>query len=346
MKPVVVNLRNLGVTQVTGVQRYTQELVQRLPQLERVGETQGLEGIRGHTWEQFALPTQLNGRLLWSPGNTGPLAVKRQVVTIHDLSALDHPENLSRAFAGWYGFLLPRLARRVQRVITDAEYTRQRLLEDFRLHPDQVVAIPLGVDPRFRPTDAASTADVRQRLEIPTPHYLLSLSSLEPRKNLSRLLQAWAKVVAELPSDLWLVIAGGRGKSLVFKDVSFDPLPPRVHLTGRVADPDLPGLYSGALAFMFPSMYEGFGFPPLEAMACGVPSIAGNRTSLPEVIGDAGLLFDPVDVAALSHNILKLVSDQDLRNTLAQKGLERVRQFSWEKTTKQTWQVLQDAAQD
>ena len=345
MSALVVNVRVLSSV-LTGVQRYTLELLSRFGSRVRTVAPKGrLDGVRGHLWEQVVLPRHLEGELLFSPSNTGPLTVARQVVTVHDVVPLDHPEWLNPRFAAWYRFLVPRLVRRVRRVTTISEFTRTRLLERTGVDPEKIVVIPNGVDARFHPRSEEEVGKVRDALGIPTEHYVLSLGSLEPRKNLHRLLQAWERVQAEIPQEVWLVLAGAKGKPLVFRDISFDRLPPRVYLTGRVPDEYLPALYSGALAFAYVSVYEGFGLPPLEAMASGTPPLTGNRTALPEVVGDAGLMVDPYDVEAIAWGLKRLVEDSVLLEELRRKGLERANQFSWDKTADLTWKVLQEAAE-
>lgn len=265
----------------------------------------------------------------------------RQVVTVHDLSVIDHPEGFNPLFREYYRFLLPRLARRVRAVITPSAFTKERLVEWAKVAPSQVYAIPLGVDGRFRPQEAQAVERARMALGIPSAYYILGLGTLEPRKNLSRLLSAWERVQRELSEEVWLVVAGGKGKRLVFKELALERLPPRLYFTGRVPDELLPPLYAGALAFVYPSLYEGFGLPPLEAMACGTPVLASNAASLPEVVGDAGLLVNPYDVEAIAHGIRQLVQDGTLREELRRKGLERARRFTWERTAESTWAVLQ-----
>jgi glycosyltransferase involved in cell wall biosynthesis len=346
MDRVIVNTRTLGSSSLTGVQRYTLEILKRLDKIETIAPKQPQDGLKGHLWEQTILPNRLGNKLLWSPANTGPLAVRRQVLTIHDLSPLDHPENFSRGFSAWYKFLLPRLMRRVSRVLTVSEYSRKRVIELAHIEPERVFAVHNGVEARFQPRSKPEVEQVKKNLGLPSPHYVLSLSSLEPRKNLHRLLQAWAQVYPELPEEVWLVIAGGKGRSLVFREVSFDPLPPRVYLTGRVQDQDLPALYTGALAFIYPSVYEGFGLPPLEAMATGTPIITGNLTSLPEVVADAGLMVDPYNVEAIAEALKRLIDEEALRMELGKKGLERAALFTWERTADLTGQVFQAAIRD
>src|ERR1700730_4901482 len=183
-----VNLRTLGYG-ITGVQRYLLSLLPHMPsELNSVKPSQALQGIKGHVWEQVYLPTQLRRRLLWSPGNTGPIAVSRQVLTVHDAASLDHPEWFERKFALWYNVLLPRLVRKVRAVITVSHFSKERIVRLTGVEPDRVHVIPNGVEPRFRPADPNTIQQVRKRFELGYP-YILFVGSLEPRKNLKILLE-------------------------------------------------------------------------------------------------------------------------------------------------------------
>jgi len=346
MQGIVVNVRILRFP-TTGVQRYTLELLSRFgDRVERVAPSHNPEGVTGHLWEQIVLPFEVGRHLLWSPSNTGPLAVRRQVVTVHDAVPLDHPEWLNPRFAGWYRFLLPKLIPRVQRVITVSEFSKARILEHIRVDPTRIVVIPNGVDARFRPLENQEHLRLIRHLGIPSPHFVLSLGSLEPRKNLGRLLKAWELVSRKLPQEVWLVVAGAKGKAQIFQDVSFEELPPRVHFTGHVPDEYLPALYSAALVFVYVSVYEGFGIPPLEAMASGTPTLTGNQTALPEVVGDAGLTVDPFSIEAIADGLHTLIDNSALRQQLRQRGLERVAQFNWDDIAERTWSVLHEAAKE
>lgn len=329
---------------MTGVQRYVQEIRQHLPgEVDPLGPSWARRDIAGHAWEQFVLPSQLNGRLLWSPSNTGPLAVGRQVVTIHDMVPLDHPEWLNRRFAAWYRWLLPRLVRRVRRVIAISNFTRERVLAHCRVAPEQVVAIPHGLDRRFRPSPVGEIAELRQVLGLQGP-YLLSLGGIGPRKNLAGLLAAWRRVQSALPGPIVLAVAGQACPPNIFGRAAAEPLPPRTVFLGRVADEALPALYSGAEGLIYPSLYEGFGKPPLEAMACGTPVVASRGSGLEETAGAAALLVDPRDVKALANAIEAAVSDVALRQDLRRRGLEHAAKFVWETAAARTWAVLQSAA--
>lgn len=341
---IVCNTRNLD-SALTGVQRYTKEILAKSTGAACVVKPrQPLQGFRGHAWEQFILPSKLHQSLLWSPSNTGPLSVERQVVSIMDMSPLDHPEWSSRKFSSWYHFLIPRLVKRVRRVLTISEFSRERILSHCPEAASKIHVTPLAANQRFQPVDEGAVATAIRQLVLPSSHYIVALGSLEPRKNLKTLLKVWAQIQSKLPEEVWLVLAGAKGKSLVFGNQSYENLPPRIHLTGHVPDDVLPALYSGALATVYLSYYEGFGLPPLEAMSCGTPVLVSNTTSLPEVVGDAGLMVDPFDTEAIGDGLIRLVEDSALRQKLRSLGLARSKQFSWDKTAQQTWQVLKEAA--
>lgn len=345
-KSFIMNTRVLQ-SHTTGVQRYILELQARFGgKVEVIAPKQSLAGVHGHAWEQFVLPSKVRGKVLFSPSNTGPLAATSQVVTLHDVVPLDHPEWLNTKFAAWYRFLTPRLVKRAAHVITISEYSKERILAHTSIDESRITVIPNGVDARFRPHTPDEVVEKLNGLDLPSRHYALCVGSLEPRKNLARLLQAWSRIQADIPDDIWLVLTGKRGNSRVFAEAAgMDALPPRVHLTGHVADDVLPALYAGAVAFVFPSLYEGFGLPPLEAMASGVPVLTGNRASLSEVVGDAGFMVDPARVDEIAEGLLALIDNEGLRKELIGKGLLRAEQFDWAKTAGRTWNVLRQVAQ-
>ncbi len=330
----VVNGRFQG-RRLTGVERYASEIVRCLGSaVEVVKPSQPLSGVQGHLWEQLLLPRALDKRsFLWSPANTGPLAVTRQAVTIHDLSVVDHPEWFNTNFRLWYMLLLPRLAQRARVVLTVSNHSRRSLLKKFKLPDEKVIVVPDGVNLRqFQPCDAST---VRAKYGL-AGRYILFVGSLDPRKNLERLSQAM--VLLSDIRDLQLVIAGSWTN--VFRAVSVSTAKRRVRLLGYVPDEDLPGLYSGATIFIMPSLFEGFGLSVLEAMACGAPVITSYAGALPEVVGDAALQIDPTSVEGMAEAMRTLLSHESLRADLKRKGLERVRQFSWERSAQQVLEVM------
>jgi glycosyltransferase involved in cell wall biosynthesis len=337
---IVANTRSLG-SGMSGVQRYTAELCTRLGRsINTVSPTRPLHGILGHLWEQMRLPALVGSRLLWSPANVGPLLIPNQVVTIHDVGHLDHPEWYNPRYAAWHRWMTPRLVRRVRRVVVVSEFTKRRLVDLTGVNESRVVVVPNGVDRRFYPRSDAEITAVGHSLSLPSARYILSLGSIEPRKNLARLLQAWSSVVSDLPSDVWLVIAGRQGRDWVFSGEKLGDLPPRVFCTGFVSDVHLPALYSGALAMAYLSVYEGFGLPPLEAMACGTIAITGNLASLPEVVGSAGITVDPYNIDAIAEAIAYAVTCGSERAHLRQRVIERSRAFRWENAAARTLEIL------
>lgn len=324
------------------MQRYAIELVSRLgDRLEVIRPQRPLRGGLGHVWEQVYLPLATGKRLLWSPNNTGPLSISRQVCTIHDLIPLDHPEWFNPRFVALYKWLMPRLVANLQHVIAISEFTKGRVIEHFQIDPKKVSVVPNGVDSAFRPCSPERVKEVRKRIGLGEKPYVLCVSSLEPRKNLKRLLEAWTRLPQALHHEYQLVLAGAKGNSAVFGDAGLQDPPPNALFAGYVSQEDLPALYSGAVLFAYPSLYEGFGLPPLEAMACGVPVVTSGTSSLPEVTAGAAIAVDPMNVEAVAEGLRELMTNEDLRNGLAERGLSRAAQLSWDTTAWKTWAILE-----
>ncbi len=324
----------------TGMQRYAAQVVchfNRAPQI--VAPARPLRGLRGHMWEQSVLPSRVGSKLLWSPCGTGPLTVTRQVVTIHDIIPVDHPEWFSRRFAALHTWLIPKLARRVRQIIVPSEYTKQRLIERFAIPPERIAVIREGVGEEFFPRPEDEIARARQAFGIPAGPYVLSVGSMEPRKNLKRLLEAWPEV--ERRWGVSLVIAGAKGASAVFRNADPGPVSKSVIFAGYVPDESLPALYSGSTCFVFPSLYEGFGLPVLEAAACGVPVVASNITSIPEVSGSSAILVDPGSVAEIASAIGRVLDDPAGSRALALPGINFARNQSWRRCAAKTEQLLE-----
>ncbi|HZB95933.1 MAG TPA: glycosyltransferase family 1 protein, partial [Herpetosiphonaceae bacterium] len=234
-------------------------------------------------------------------------------------------------------------------VITASEAAMQDLRMTFGVPSSKLTVVPLAVDERFRPQPESAIATLRQKYDLPR-QYVLYLGSNKPHKNIGALVDAWANLLRNQSmlgsaSPTALVIAGHVDPrySLVQKRTLEHGMASTVRFLPDVVDDDLPALLSGALCFVFPSLHEGFGLPPLEAMACGTPVIASNRTSLPEVVGDAGLLVDP-EPEALAAAIARLVGDAGLRLALRERGLERAAAFSWKWTATETLRVYREVA--
>jgi glycosyltransferase involved in cell wall biosynthesis len=343
MGEIVVNGRFLGHP-LSGMQRYAREVTKRLKGRVSVhAPERHLRSGAGHIWEQLVLPYAVGDRLLWSPCSSGPLAAPHQVLTLHDTSTLDCPEYFNPSFARYYSWLLPHLARRVKRIIASSEFTKSRIVELIGVPADRITVIHLGVDKSFSPKTEQDVERAKSAVGIELNRYLLTVGSIEPRKNLARLLDAWALIEPTIPSDLGLVIAGERGRSHIFRSSDFPSLPKRVFFAGHVDESLLPGLYTGALAFVCPSLYEGFGLPVLEAMACGVPVVASSNTALPEILGGAGVYCNPHSVESIA-DAMRQVLDQPTRTRLGQQTLQRSKLFTWERTTAATWAVLNETS--
>ncbi len=297
--------------------------------------------MAGHAWEQFTLPCLTKGELLWSPCSTGPISVARQIVTVHDTFPLDHPEWFSKSFSfGFKSILLP-LIRRAKRVIAVSEFTRQRILSLTGVEGDKVVAVHSGVGGQFRPQSSQCVRRAQHIAGLEGKRYFLSVSSLEPRKNIKRLLNAWRRVLGELPPDYCLVLAGKTGSTTVFESLHITDPPERVIMPGYIDDQDLPALYAGARALLYPSLAEGFGLPVLEAMACGLPVLTSNNSALPEIAEGVSLLVDPLDEEAIARNIRQLATDDSLCEGLARLGRQRAERFTWENAAGKTWAILE-----
>lgn len=338
---VVVNGR-FHAHRPTGMQRYALSVSERLAdKVSCLKPPVALRGPAGHLWEQTILPLSARGRLLWSPNNTGPIASRRHVCTMHDLIPLEHPEWFNPRFAAWYQWLLPRLARNLDHVVAISEFTRQRVQELLGVPESRITVVPNGVDAAYHPRTEEETAAVRSRFELGGNPYLLYVGSLEPRKNLAGLMKAWRIALSGIPNEVQLVVTGAAGRSAVFAQQTLGEIPPRVKFTSYVPEADLPALYAGATAVVYPSLYEGFGLPVLEAMASGAPVITSSNTSLPEVAGDAAVLVNPHNAEEIAGAMQTVVASESLRQRMRAAGLARARQFSWERCTLETWRVLE-----
>ena len=340
--PLAMNGRILSGP-LTGVQRYTLELMRRLcPPASLIRPNAPTHGMRGHLWEQFVLPSLLKGRPLWSTANSGPLRVREQVVTIHDVLPLDCPEWVGKQYGAWFRWLVPRLVTQVAAVIVDSRFTAERLMTLTDVAEERVHVIPLGVDQAFRKCSETQVSDARKALGIPDGPYFLSLGSMDLRRNLGTLLDAWPTVRRGIPGCS-LVLAGAPLAPRVHGHVRPPAALDGVHFTGRVPESLLPAVYSGAVAFVFMSRYEGFGLPVAEAMACGIPVVTANTSSLPETVGDAGILLDPGDANALAAALQSLGTDERYRAELGESCAARGASWSWDVCAERTMRVLHDS---
>lgn len=270
-----------------------------------------------------------------------PIRHGAAVVTIHDLSFLLVPECADQRLRAHLERVVPASVRAADFVCADSENTRNELTTLLDVPPERAAVVTGGVDQRFKPvTDEAVLEAIRHKYGLAFP-YIFFMGTIEPRKNLGRLLQAYTRLRQQGRTRHRLVIAGGLG--WLYQDVlrEIDQLAAEqeVIFLGRVPDDDLPALYSLCDLFVFPSLYEGFGLPPLEAMACGKAVVCSNSSSLPEVVGDAGVLVSPYDVDALADAIAGLLEDPERRAELGRRAIQRARLFTWEESARRTLEI-------
>ena len=299
-------------------------------------------------WRQFILPVLLRRHridvcfftnFVISVAATCPV-----VLTIHDLSVWLFPRTHSFRNVVWARSLVPMSTHRSKHIIADSNNTKLDLVRMMGISSNKVSVIPLGAPDEFNPKPQKQDPEAIDRYGVVRP-FILYVGTLEPRKNLINLIRSFDRL-AKTRADVHLVLAGRRGwmAQAIFDELERLDLLGMVHITGYVRDRDLPSLYRQAELFVYPSLYEGFGLPPLEAMACGTPVIVSKSSSLPEVVGDAGLYVNPLDVEELALSMEKVLGDADLASDLGARGLKRAAQFSWKKTAEKTLEILRMAA--
>jgi glycosyltransferase involved in cell wall biosynthesis len=373
---IAIDAHSVG-TKLGGNESYAVNLIEALAQIDDVNEytlfvTTAEARNRFHQrWPNFKvrstlphtplirIPLTLSAELRKHPVDVlhvqftaPPFCPCPVVVSIHDLSFEHLPETFHRRSRIQLRLTVRRSARRAAKILTLSEHTRRDIIDTYGIDPSRITAIPLAAPGHFKPVeDNRELQRVRHNYGI-DGQYILSVGSIQPRKNLARLVQAYARVRASLRDKVTetelpkLVLVGKRGwlYGETLRALEETRVADSVILTGYVPESDLPALYSGALCFVYPSYFEGFGLPPLEAMKCGAPVIVGNQTSLPEVVGDAGLPVDPFDVRSIAEAIEKLINDSVLRQELSVKGQRRAEMFTWRKTAQQTLEIYQQVS--
>ena len=368
---IAIDAHSVG-TRLAGNETYSVNLIEALAQIDQtnrytlyVTTPEAIDRFQGR-WPNFqirrtlphtpfvripiTLATELRRRpvdVLHVQYTAPPLAPCPVVVTVHDLSFEHLPETFNRRSRMQLKLTVRRSARRATQIITLSEYSRRDIVSTYGIMPERVTVTPAAAASHLAPvTDEAELKRVRNTYGI-DGDYLLSLSSIQPRKNLTRLIAGYERLRRSRPnSSPRLVLAGKRGwrDSAIFRMAKQSAFAADIIFTGYVLEEDLAALYTGALCFVYPSYFEGFGLPITEAMQCGVPVIAGDRTSLPEVVGDAGLLVDPFDEQAIATAIGHLVENPGRREELRVNGLERAKAFSWLDTARLTLDVYHQAA--
>ncbi len=352
-----------AVRQGAGIGRYTRELVRSLAELDRDHDYVLFAAASGQRLADVGWPPNFQMRSaplsdralailwhrlrlpLWVELATGPVDIfqspdfvlppvrrARTLVTVHDLSFIRYPQCADANLRAYLNKVVPRSVQRADLVLTDSQSTKDDLVELLGVELSKIEVVYPGVEERFRPIeDQALLEEVRKRYSLP-PRFILGLGTLQPRKNFTRLIEAFADLRFAI-CDLHLVIAGGKGwlYEEIFATVERLGLEEKVVFPGFVADEHLPALYNLADLFVFPSLYEGFGLPPLEALACGTPVITSDASSLPEVVGQAGLMVKATDVEALAQAMRQVLEDDALQEEMIARGLEQAKKFTWEK---------------
>jgi glycosyltransferase involved in cell wall biosynthesis len=351
---IAVNARFL-TQRVTGVQRSAMEISRHLRKLNR--ETKFLSPrnliqkemaaflraearghILGHAWEQLTLPAYLwrkGNPWLLNLANTGPLFYGKQIVTIHDVSFLSHPGWFSKKAYYYYRFLIPAIARRAVKIITVSEFSKREIIRHLHIPGDKIKVIYNG-------GAVFSQGQCPERKGENYGKYILAVASLDPRKNYRRILLAYKKLEM---GDIKLILVGAENrvfKGGVLKDLK--EAGENVIYRGYVSNGELADLYQEARLLVYPSLYEGFGIPPLEAMACGCPVVASHAASLPEICGDAAHYVDPYSAESIAEGIHKVLTDGSWRENLILRGRERTKRFSWNKSAKEYLRVWEEVS--
>ncbi len=297
-----------------------------------------------HRLERYALNVELMRLgldVLHSPDFIPPHRPScRSVITVHDLAFLLYPHFLTKESARYYGHI-DEAVRWTDHIIAVSKSTKRDTMQHLGVPEEKITVVYEAANPIFRPVDREKARqEVRDRHGVDGP-FILFVSTIEPRKNVPTLLRAMWQLQQCYKQDVRLVVAGGKG--WLFEDafalVEELDLDDQVHFVGRVSSEDLLYLYNAAEMLAHPAFYEGFGLPPLEAMACGLPPVVSNVASLPEVVGDAGLLIDPHDTDELTVALWRLLNDSDLREEMRTKGLRQAERFSWERAARETQEI-------
>lgn len=267
-----------------------------------------------------------------------PTRARRKLLTIHDLAFLFYPDAALPSLHHYLNVVVPRSVRRADGIIADSYHTARDLTEQWGVPPERITVVQGGVDhSHFRPVrDLQRQRQVRERYAIGDRPFILALSRLEPRKNFTRLIEAFALARAEVNLPHRLVIAGGKGwlYEAIFRRVEELQLREHVHFPGFIDDADLPALYSAAEFFAYPSLYEGFGLPIVEALACGTPVLTGDNSCLPEAGGPGALYVKAEDVHSIAEGLMRLATDEALRRQLREAGLQHAAHFTWERSAR------------
>lgn len=288
--------------------------------------------LNTHLWEQISLPKYLKQQgcpLLISLSGSGPLNYSNQIITIHDVSHERHPEWFSKNYCRFYGYMMPRIGKKAHAIITVSEFSKKEIVETLGLPSGKIHVINCSIPSYHTIDDGESDNNSGEK-------YIVSVSSMDPRKNFIRLVEAFNSIEDK---SVKLYIIGMQFKAFNTPDME-KLIKDNVILTGYLEDELLQKMYKNALFSIYPSLYEGFGIPPLESMSYGCPVIVSDIPALREINGEAAMYINPLDVSDMSLKIDLLIRDAELRNELSQKGREQVKKYSWIKSTQQVLELV------
>ncbi|WP_435624056.1 glycosyltransferase family 4 protein [Flagellimonas sp.] len=343
---IVINAKFL-TQKITGVQRFAIEICKRLPRniggekvvyvapkaelINDIGQDINLiqfGRLPGSLWEQIELPIFLkkNGTpLLINLAGIGPAFYKNKIVALYDLAFKHHPEWFSYSFHKVYNTLVPLSIRNSQKIVTDSNYVKNDIIQSYKIPEDKINVV------------YAAPSEMFQNKELPREKFILTVSSIDPRKNIKSVVQAYKN----LDTDYKLVVVGKKSHIFSNFDLEEEMKDSQVHFTGYLSDKKLIELYNKAEIFIYASLFEGFGLPPLEAQACGCACIVSNTTSLPEVYGDSVQYCDPMNIKSIEDALIRLVNDDSLRFTLQKKGLANASKYNWEKSSNALKEIIE-----
>jgi len=337
---LLFDARVLTHKKYTGVENYTKYILENLSKKLQLSivKPKSSNKYLAHLWSHFILPFK-SGDILFCPANTAPIFVpknKKLIVTVHDVAFLTYPNSFSRLFGFYYRWLIPKVVKRADKIITVSDTSKQKILKYYPYAKKKIKVIHLGLDSEYKVIDNVAKEKI-----------ILFVGSLNERKNFSSVIEAF-----ELfnNNDYKLVIVGNFSLNFSINDRTNNILKrakenKHIEFKTNISDDELVKIYNHAALFIFPSFYEGFGLPPLEAMACGTPVIVSNLSSIPEVCGDAAVYVDPYNIEDIKEKILMVLQNSKLQQELIGKGLEHVKQFTWERAAEEHIKVFKKVLQ-
>ncbi|MGG0307054.1 glycosyltransferase family 1 protein [Priestia megaterium] len=333
---------------ITGVQRYAIEILKQLdkeeskackitvlvPKKSKINlklkniKVKKIGLLSGHLWEQLSLPIHVRGGFLINFCNTGPIFKRKQLVVIHDTAVHSHPEGFSKKFILWYKILLFFTTKLSEKIVTVSEFSKSEIQKYCKVNKKNIDVIYEGAE---HISEINEDNGILRKFNITSKKYVLGVMSFNPNKNFKNLLLA-SRYLNERDFEL-VIVGGGNNKVFSQQNIS-EELKENVKFLGYVTDAELKSLYMNAGCFVFPSIYEGFGIPPLEAMVCGCPVVCSTAASIPEICSEAAVYFDPLEPTEIAEKIKLVMADETLRNRLSKHGIEHSQNYKWSITAK------------